>query len=314
LSEESEILTYASPRDPRWKRWAMHAIEDMSGRRRLLPIYHTWRTEVAGKSPRPMNVLLDMIGTRIDLDLVCNGSEPAPSWPVALPPDAPLVVVANHPFGIGDGIAVLALAEQLGRPYRILANSDFLKVPEIRPFALPIDFSETRDAVKTNLESRKLARRLLREGVTIVVFPAGGVATAEHPAGKAEELPWKAFTARLIQQAQAAVLPIYFEGQNSALFHLASRYSLTIRLALMVSELRNFVGASVKVHVGAVVPFTDLVCKADRHGLTTELYARVHQLAPEGRHLPVDALRPRPPEARRRYPWDPPRRRADAEG
>jgi 1-acyl-sn-glycerol-3-phosphate acyltransferase len=319
MSRESEILTYASPRDPRWKRWAMHAIEDLSGRRRLLPIYHTWRTQVAGKSPRMMNELLDMIGTRLDIDLGCgeagDRTRTSPrTWPVALPPDVPLVIVANHPFGIGDGIAVLALAEQLGRPYRILLNSDFLKVPEIRPYALPIDFSETRDAVRTNLESRNLARRLLREGVTIVVFPAGGVATAEHPAGRAEELPWKAFTARLIQQAQAAVLPVYFEGQNSALFHLVSRYSLTIRLALMVSELRNFAGVSVRVHIGAVVPFGDLICKADRHGLTAELYARVHQLAPEGRHLPLEALRPRPPEARRRYPWDPPRRSAVVTG
>jgi putative hemolysin len=287
----------------------MRAIEDLSGRRRLLPIYHAWRTEVAGSSPRMMNELLDMIGTRLDINA---GNINSATWPVAVPPDTPLVIVANHPFGIGDGIAVLALAEQLGRPFRILANSDFLKVPEIRDFALPIDFSASREAIKTNLASRNLARRLLREGVTIVVFPAGGVATAERTASKAEELPWKAFTARLIQQAEAAILPVYFEGQNSPLFHLVSRYSLTIRLALMVSELRHFVGATVKVHVGAVVPFADLACKTDRQGLTVELYARVHQLAPEARHLPLDELRPRPPEARRRYPWDPPRRNAVA--
>jgi len=309
LLMETETLTYASSRDPRWKRWTMRAIEDLSGRRRLLPIYHVWRTRVAGKSSRMMNDLLDMIGTRLDINAAGDGG----GWPVAVPAGAPLVIVANHPFGIGDGIAVLALAEQLDRPYRILANSDFLKVPEIRHLALPIDFSETRDAVKTNLASRSLARRLLREGVTIVVFPAGGVATAEHPAGKAEELPWKAFTARLIQQAEAAVLPVYFEGQNSPLFHLVSRYSLTVRLALMVSELRNFVGATVPVHVGAVVPFADLACKTDRQGLTAELYAQVHQLAPAARHLPLAALQPRPLEARRRYPWDPPRRRAAAE-
>jgi putative hemolysin len=309
LSRESQILTYSSPSDPLWKRWTMRAIEDLSGRRRLLPIYHAWRTQVAGKSPRMMNELIDMVGTRLDIDLGCDdaGSH-AGAWPVALPPDTPLVIVANHPFGIGDGIAILALVEQLGRPYRILLNSDFLKVPEIRPHGLPIDFSETREAIRTNLESRNQARRLLREGVTIVVFPAGGVATAEHPRGKAEELPWKAFTARLIQQAEAAVLPIYFEGQNSALFHLVSRYSLTVRLALMVSETRNFVGATVKVHVGPVVPFADLACRNDRTGLTAELYGRVHQLAPESRHLPLDALRERPAEARRRYPWDPPRR------
>jgi putative hemolysin len=307
---ESEILTYASPRDPRWKRWAMRAIEDISGRRRLLPIYRAWRTEIAGKSPRMMSELLDMIETRLDINA---GNADAGTWPVTVSPDIPLVIVANHPFGIGDGIAVLALAEQLGRPYRILANSDFLKVPEIRDVALPIDFSESREAIKTNVESRNAARRLLREGVTIVVFPAGGVATAEHPAGRAEELPWKTFTARLIQQAQAAVLPVYFEGQNSPLFHLVSRYSLTVRLALMVSELRKFVGATVPVHVGAVVQFADLSCKADRQGLILEIYARVHQLAPASRHLPLEAIRPRPTEARRRFPWDPPRPRPAAE-
>jgi putative hemolysin len=299
---ESEILTYASPRDPRWKRWAMHAIEDLSGRRRLLPIYRAWRTEVAGKSPRMMTELLDMIGTTLDIN-----NTPAGSWPVTVAPDQPLVIVANHPFGIGDGIAVLALAEQLGRPYRILINSDFLRVPEIRHLALPIDFSETREAIRTNVESRNAARRLLREGVTIVVFPAGGVATADRLAGKAEELPWKTFTARMIQQAEAAVLPIYFEGQNGPLFHLASRYSLTVRLALMVSELRKFIAATVPVHVGAVVPFCELAFRHDRQALTLELYARVHQLAPASRHLPLSELQPRPAHLRRRYPWDPPR-------
>jgi len=301
---ESKILTYASPQDPWWKRWAMRAVEDLSGRRRLLPIYRAWRTNVVGKSPCMMTELLDMIGTRLDI----NSANPDVSpWPVAVPPEMPLVIVANHPFGIGDGIAILALAEQLGRPYRILVHSGLLKIPEIRHLALPIDFSETRAATKTNLESRNAARRLLREGVTIVVFPAGGVATADHLAGKAEELPWKTFTARLIQQAKAAVLPIYFEGQNSSLFHLVSRYSPSIRLALMVSELRNFVGATIPVHVGAVVPFAELACKADRQELTLELYARVHQLAPASRHLRLDKLRPRPPDARRQYPWDPPR-------
>jgi putative hemolysin len=307
---ESEILTYASPHDPWWKRWAMHAIEDLSGRRRLLPIYRTWRTEIAGKNPRMMSELLAMIGTRLEINA---GNPDAGPWPVTVPPAMPLVIVANHPFGIGDGIAILALAEQLGRPCRILAHSDLLKVPEISHLALPIDFSGSREAIKTNVASRDAARRLLRDGVTIVVFPAGGVATAEHPAGKAEELPWKTFTARLIQQAQAAVLPVYFEGQNSPLFHLVSRYSATIRLALMVSELRNFVGATVRVHVGAVVPFAELGAGADRQGLTLELYARVHQLAPGSRRLPLDELKPRPPDARRRFPWDPPRRGTKAE-
>ena len=303
--DDSEILTYASPDDPLWKRWAMRAIEDLSGRRRLLPIYHAWRTEVAARDPRMMmNELLLRIGTALDIDAVGP-------WPAAVPAGTPLVMVANHPFGIGDGITMLALAEQLGRPYRILINSDFLKIPEIRHLALPIDFSETREAVRTNIESRNAARRLLKEGVTIVVFPGGGVATADKVPGVAEELPWKTFTARMIQQAEAAVLPVYFEGQNGPLFHLASHYSLTVRLALMVSELRKFIDTAIPVHVGAVVPFSGLVHGHDRAELTRELYARVQQLAPRARHLPLAELTARPAQERRRYPWDPPPRAVD---
>ena len=293
---QSDTLTYASPRDPSWKRWTMRAIEDLSGRRALLPVYYRWRAEVAGKSPRMMGALLDMVGTRLDIAAV--------EWPVAVPAGSPLVIVANHPFGIGDGVALLALAEQLGRPYRIVVNNDFLRVPEIRPHALPIDFSQTPEALETNLETRRQARRLLKGGVTIIVFPAGGVATAEHPFGKAEELPWKSFTARLIQRAEAAVLPVYFEGQNSALFHFVSRYSLMLRLALLVSEFRYCVGASIRAHVGAVVPFGELQSRADRNALTAELYARVHRLAPGAAALGPEQIAPRPPHLRRKYPWD----------
>jgi putative hemolysin len=87
-----------------------------------------------------MNELLGLIGSSLEI-----GSG---SWPPAVKPDTPLVMVVNHPFGIGDGIAILALAEQLKRPYRVLINADFLKIPEMRPHALPIDFSATREAVQ----------------------------------------------------------------------------------------------------------------------------------------------------------------------
>ena len=62
------------------------------------------------------------------------------------------------------GIAVLALAEELGRPYRILVNSDFMKLPEIRPHALPIDFSESREAIATNLKSAYLCTAAVLPG------------------------------------------------------------------------------------------------------------------------------------------------------
>ncbi len=302
VTVETFDLSYVSADDPLWKRTFMRLIENLSGRRRLLPVYRAWSAGAAD-DPGKMSRLLDLLGTRLDLT--------APAWPPALPAGTPLIMVANHPFGIGDGIAMLALAEQLGRPYRVLINSDFMRIPEIRPHALPIDFAATRDAIQTNLRTRNQARRALKDGMTLIVFPSGGVATADTALGKAEELPWKTFAARLVQDAEASVLPVYFEGQNSALFHLVSRYSLSLRLALLVSEFRRFVGTEIKVRAGAPVTFGELASPQDRTLLTEELYLRVQRLAPGAAALPESALGPTPPEKRRRYPWDPPIRRGE---
>lgn len=291
---KSEQLSYASETLPRWQRSFIRAVENASGRRRLLPLYERWRTEMAGR-PRMMADMLQLIKTELDIRGV---------WPQQVATDEPLILIANHPFGIGDGIALTVLAEAMGRPYRILVNKDFLKVPEVRDIVLPIDFDETEAAVRTNLETRAEARRLLKAGVTLVIFPAGGVATAERLFGPAEELPWKLFTARLVQQAKASVLPVFFEGQNSALFHAASRVSLMLRLSLLVSEFRTFVGSRVVLHVGEIVRFSELASAGDRRALTDELYARVQKLAPGNAARELAELKPRPAEERAAFPWE----------
>jgi putative hemolysin len=293
----SHELSYATAKTPPIRRWLIRTIENLSGRRKLLEIYHRWRAESAG-GPRMWRDVLDMIGTRLEIDA-------PPDWDTRLP-DGPLVIIANHPFGIADGIAILSIAERIGRPYRSLLNADFMRLPEVEALGLPIDFNETKAALATNLKTRNEARRLLKEGVTLVIFPAGGVATAENPFGKAEELPWKLFAARLIQQSGATVLPVYFEGQNSAFFHFISRYSLSLRLSLLVLEFRHHIGATVRARIGLPVPWSEIAPSANGSSIIDELYVRVHRLAPGAENADRAALLPRPIHERRRYPWDPP--------
>lgn len=290
-------LSYVTPNDPAWKRWLIATIEDISGRRKILPYYQKWRRDYVGKSPTMMGDGLDLINVQRQV----HSKTP---WPPQVPDGLPLVMIANHPFGIGDGVTALSLAEQLGRPFRVLINRDLLRVPEARPYALPIDFSESREAVEINLRSRAEARRLLKEGVTIIIFPAGGVATAANPLGKAEELPWKTFAARLVQLAEASVLPVFFEGQNSMLFHAVSRLSLTLRLSLLVSEFRHMPGSTFNIHVGAVTPFSELPNRANRMELTRELYLMVRRLDPDALAKTDEELEPTPLDKRPNYPWD----------
>ncbi|RUM25467.1 glycerol acyltransferase [Rhizobium vallis] len=267
-------LSYANDGDPRLKRWLIRSIEGLSGRDRYARLYDIWRCDIIGQSDRVFAKLLDLIG--VELDVKGN-------WPLESIPTEPIVIVANHPFGIGDGVAVLALAEQLGRPFKVLIHNDLLKVPEMAPYSLPISFEETRQALAMNIRSRHEAMRLLKDGTTIIVFPAGGVATARKGFGPAEDLPWKMFPAKLIQATGASVLPIYFEGQNGRLFHLASWVSMTLRLSLLIHEFRRLSGRTITAHVGKVLTWETLSSGGDRKNLLDRLYDAVFSMQPPKR-------------------------------
>lgn len=267
-------LSYANERDPKLKRWFIRSIEGLSGRDRFTRLYEIWRNDIVGKTDRVFGKMLDLI----NVDLKVEGT-----WPPENIPDGPIVIVANHPFGIGDGIAVLALAEQLGRPFRVLINNELLKVPEMAPYSLPVSFEETKEALAINMQTRHEALRLLKEGVTVVIFPAGGVATAKKGFGRAEDLPWKMFPAKLIQAARANVVPVFFEGQNGRLFHLASKISLTLRVSLLIREFRRLSGSTISARVGVMIPWEELSTHADRKDLLARLFGAVFSMAPVGR-------------------------------
>lgn len=267
-------LSYANENDPRLKRWFIRSIEGLSGRNRYAALYERWRAESVGSSDRVFGEMLDIIDVKMEV---------GGNWPPRDLPDAPLVIVANHPFGIGDGIAVLALAEQLGRPFRVMIHKDLLKVPEMEPYSLPVSFEETKEALAINMRTRHEAVRLLKEGVTIIVFPAGGVATAKRGFGRAEDLPWKIFPAKLIQAAQAHVLPVYFDGQNGALFHIASKISLTLRLSLLIREFKRLSGSTISARVGSMINWDELAAISDRKDLLSLIYDAVFAMQPPRR-------------------------------
>ncbi len=274
-------FSYANASQPRVMRWVIRSIEDLSGRNKYFDLYNIWRNEIVPSGERVFGRMLELIDIQLGL---------AEQWPPKDLPAGPLVLVANHPFGIGDGVAVLALAETLGRPFRVLINNELLKIKEMEKYALPVSFEETKEALALNMKTRHEAVRLLKEGVTIVVFPAGGVATATKVFGRAEDLPWKIFPAKLIQAAGASVVPIHFSGQNGRLFHIVSKFSLTLRLSLLVREFSRLRGKSIVVKVGEVLPWSQLSTLGDRKALLETLYNAVFALEPQ-RRTKVDRLK-----------------------
>ncbi|WP_104826076.1 lysophospholipid acyltransferase family protein [Rhizobium sp. NXC24] len=279
----ASLLSYANDKDHFAKRMAIRGIETALGRRAVEKVFERWRVDVHGVSQHPFGRILEMYG----IDFRIKGE-----WPLRKIPDGPIVMVANHPFGVADGMALGAIAEHFGRPYRVIVNERMMKVPEFRPYILPISFDETAEAMEVNLSTRNEAIRLLRDGVTIGIFPSGGVATAPRGFGPAEELPWKMFLAKLIQMGKANVLPIFIEGQNSLLFQMMSRVSPTVRLALLFNEFHRLSQRSITARVDCLMPWSELAAIRDRKAVMDHIQERVIAMRPyDRRRLSPAALR-----------------------
>ncbi|MEP4430561.1 MAG: lysophospholipid acyltransferase family protein, partial [Hyphomicrobiales bacterium] len=187
---------------------------------------------------------------------------------------------ANHPYGVLDGIVLTWLAMQVRPEVKVLANSVLNQAQEIRPHLLPIDFSTSKEAVATTIASRGMALAALKQGDAIGIFPGGGVSTSPQPMkGPALDLEWIPFTARLIHQSQATVVPIYFSGQNSRLFQLASHISPTLRLSLIFHETVRRMGTSIKIRIGDPIQYDEISDMRDRDALVKYLRKMTFALA-----------------------------------
>ncbi len=180
-----KYLSYARNEYPAIQRAMFRMLELISGQARFLRAYgeqfDPWLDVMRERTLWGWNDGLDRLG----IELRVHGE----AWPVSAPADRPVVMVANHPFGVLDGVTMLALAEYRGCSFKVMIDKALLRFEPLREFALPVDFTEMAQAKQTNVESRREARACLNRGETIIVFPAAGVAITRNPFGPAVGRP-----------------------------------------------------------------------------------------------------------------------------
>jgi putative hemolysin len=263
-------LTYASSSDTKLSRLSIRAIEVLTGQVRLKRLYDMYQAEMKG-SVDFWEAAMRLLELSLDYDSAKLAK---------LPATGALVIVANHPFGLVDGILIGHLANRVRRDFKVLTNARLYPPDaDIQHFILPIDFDPTPEARDVTLRTRAIARQHLMAGGCLVVFPAGGVATTPTPfARRAVDDDWKPFTARLIHAARAEVVPMFFHGQNSRLFQIASHISMTARLAFLLHEVANKIGDDFRVSIGDVLPYAAIQPMRDPQELSRYLRARTEWL------------------------------------
>lgn len=268
---EPSNLSYASYFDDPVKRRMIRTIERLSGQPKIKKLYEHYRDDLSQDVP-----FFEAAMRLLDLDVRFSASRHA-----EIPKDGPLVIVANHPFGVLDGLVICWLTSLRRGDFKVLTNSALDGVPEARPYLLPVDFSGTKEALAANVTMRKDALEHVKAGGCVIVFPGGGVATTPRPFDKtAVDDAWKPFTAKLITHSGAHVTPIYFGGQNSRLFQWASHMSIELRLALVFREVKRRMGSVLPVEIGATLTPEALKAGGKRSALMDFLREKTYGLAP----------------------------------
>jgi len=221
-------LSYATTFDSPSRRVAIKSLEWMTGKLTLLRLIRQFERSGVPEGQAFWRKALGTMG----IDLATP-----PAQIARIPRDGPLVVVANHPHGLVDGMILAELIGRVREDYKILTRSLLTGVDEVKRFMIPVPFQHEADARQQNLEMRKRAMDHLALGGTIVLFPSGVVAASETMFGPAVEADWNPFTAKMIQRSRAAVLPVFFPGQNSRWYQVANLLSPTLRQGLLIHEV-----------------------------------------------------------------------------
>ena len=264
-------ISYASSAKSLAGRSFIRAFENATGRIRMIKRAKGYETEVAAGRDF-WEVMVERYGLSLN---VVGGSLNN------IPRDGPLILIANHPYGILDGLVLGYILSTVRGDFRILAHKVFRKAEELNRIILPVSFDETKEAMATNIQTRKESLRFLADGGAIGIFPGGTVSTSTKPFSQPMDPAWRGFTARMISKSNATVLPIYFNGSNSRMFQLASHLHYTLRMALLIREFRARVDEPVEIVVGQPLDRAELAARAkDTKAMMDFLRSETYKLSP----------------------------------
>tara|TARA_Y100001968_G_scaffold111090_1_gene100583 strand:+ start:627 stop:1460 length:834 start_codon:yes stop_codon:yes gene_type:complete len=247
--------------------------ELLTGKLKLKKLYDEYLSE-----NRPPQLFWDDAVTKLDLKLITNFKKNS-----YIPSKGKLIVIANHAFGVADGVSICSVLSKVRQDYKMVTHKVLRQADAVKDKILPIDFNETKEALLTNINTRKEAEKVLLNDGVIVLFPSGRIATKKNlnKNTKADDGEWKQWVSKLILKTKSPVLPIFFDGQNSQWYHMANKLGLTFRYSLCMYELKRKIGDSINMYFGSIISYEDLAEIGDIKEITLHLRSVTYSLDPQ---------------------------------
>ncbi|MDR2881836.1 MAG: lysophospholipid acyltransferase family protein [Azoarcus sp.] len=199
-----------------------------------------------------------------------------------IPTEDPVVVVANHPFGGIEGVALGAFLKTIRPDVKIMANYILGRIPEMRDIFIFVDPFGNADSVKKNVRPLVQCMKWLQGDKGMLgVFPSGEVSSIDLKTRTVRDPAWSLTVAKMVRKAKATVLPIYFGGHNGFGFQMMGLIHPMLRTALLPRMLEKQRNSTLDLRVGSPLSWKEL----ERYKTDEELinYLRLRTYALEGR-------------------------------
>ena len=137
-----------------------------------------------------------------------------------IPKQGAFIVVANHPFGALDGLTLLYAIAQVRPDIKVMANFLLQNVEPIKDYFVSVNPFGARKEAYSNLTGLKAVMQHLEQGHPLGLFPAGEVSTFQGDLRTIADRKWANSAVKILRNANVPVIPVYFDGTNSRIFHL----------------------------------------------------------------------------------------------
>ncbi len=177
-----------------------------------------------------------------------------------IPSEGPLVIVANHPFGAMEGLALLELVRRRRQDVKVMANYILDRIPELREEMFFVDPFGRSNSAARNVQTLRTALRWLRDGKALIIFPAGEVASFAPKAFRVRDARWQTSIMTLIRRAETPlrILPVFIPGSASLLFHLVGKIHPRLRTILLPREMLRLRNRKMELRVGTAIASSEL--------------------------------------------------------
>jgi putative hemolysin len=255
VTYDRRSLSYASTFDDPVKSRIISIIELFTGKLKILRMIKQFEKRGTPSGQPFWRAALDTMG----IDLLTPQAQLD-----RIPKTGPVIVVANHPHGMVDGMIFADLIGRVRPDYRILTRSLLTSIDEVAgSYMIPVPFPHDPDAQRKGVEMRAKAMAHLKEGGVVALFPSGVVASSETWWGPAVEAEWNVFTAKMIRRSGATVVPMKFPGQNSRAYQIANKVSPMLRQGLLLHEIVHSCDKPQAPIVGHPIPQEEIDARAD---------------------------------------------------